>query len=92
MKMSFTRSGGFGAVTLHTEFDDREMPVSERKRLRSILLDQTLRDNDRPRPDEFRYELLLVDEEGKRSLSWTDSSLPADAQPLIDWLVEKARE
>jgi hypothetical protein len=92
MKMSFTRSGGFGGMTLHMEIEDRDMPASERKRLRSIVVARDTRSTLRSSADEYRYELLLLDEEGKRRLTWTDSSLPTEAVPLIEWLTKKARE
>jgi hypothetical protein len=91
MKMSFTRSGGFGGITLRMDVCDRDLPPPERRRLRLIMATPAAGSGARPAADEYRYELLLRDEEGKRHMIWTDSSLPAEAVPLIEWLTQKAR-
>jgi hypothetical protein len=45
-----------------------------------------------PRPDRFQYELRLEEGSRQHTVTASEEAMPAKLKPLVNWLMEKARQ
>jgi hypothetical protein len=97
-RISFTRSGGFGGMTLRWEADLDRLDPEEGKHLESLIDSSHLFDVPAVRRtrgtlvDQFEY-VIDVERDGRRHrVSLHDATVPEPLQPLIASLTKLAKE
>jgi hypothetical protein len=97
MQISLERSGGFMGVPMTTTVDTANLSPNEAEQLRQILgsidFSQAIPESaPTNQPDRFQYRLTMEDTNGQsQTLSFDETTMPSDMQPLIDWLQQTAR-
>ena len=96
MKIQFSRTGGFAGIKTQLTLDLADLPAAGRKAMEMFIdkagffeLPAECRS---PRPDAFQY-LVAVEHEGRRHQVRADeAAVPEKLRPLLDRLMELARE
>ena len=93
----FERSGGFTGISTSVEIDSQLLSSDESKELKQ-LIDQSdffkLGKNDTIQvsmPDQFQYTITIEQQGEKRTVEFSDSTVPDDMRPLLNYLSQKAR-
>ena len=93
----FERSGGFTGISTSVEIDSQLLSPDESKELKQ-LIDQSdffkLGKNDTIQvsmPDQFQYTITIEQQGEKRTVEFSDSTVPDDMRPLLNYLSQKAR-
>ena len=84
MKVTFTRTGGFGGIKLATTVDAAALPLQERERLLG-LIGQLKSEHIETKPDQFHYSLTINDGT-QRTVKLGDS--PANDE-LVEYFMDK---
>ena len=98
MRISFERSGGFAGITAKTTVDEKDLAPDEAQKLRQLVEGAdffNLSKKNMPRssrPDRFQYELSLEESGRQHTMTMSEESMPLKLRPLINWLMEKARQ
>jgi hypothetical protein len=97
-KIKFERSGGFAGIILSTEIEMDDLPEDQKREIINLLdeadfdeLPEKLSSKN-PMPDEFIYSITAYSSEEEHSMLAGESSLPDDLQPLIEILVDIAKQ
>jgi hypothetical protein len=93
----FERSGGFTGISTSVEIDSKLLSYDESEELKQ-LIDQSdffeLIKNDTIQvsmPDQFQYTITIKDDRAKRTVEFSDITMPDTMRPLINYLSQKAR-
>ena len=93
----FERSGGFAGISTSVEIESESLLPDEVEELRQ-LIDQSgfleLSKNDTiptELPDQFQYKITIEYEGEKRTVAFSESTVPDSFRPLINYLTQKAR-
>jgi len=93
----FERSGGFGGMTLKTEIDSDSLTSDELENIHQWIeqmhfFEVQISDSlSLGQPDQFTYKIKLESDDKSRSLEFNDSTIPVNFNPLVRYLVKKAR-
>lgn len=93
MKIRFRQTGGFAGLSLGSELDSEQLPATEAGELERLItqagLDQVGSKKSRG-ADLTNYEMTVEDKGRTIKASFDDMTIPADAQPLLDFLKSRA--
>lgn len=91
-KIKFERTGGFAGIPLTAEIEMDELPEEQRKEILDLIdeidIDEVLgKLGSKPSmPDQYTYTLVVTTEHIVHTITSGDSTLPDEAQPLIELL------
>jgi len=98
LRISFERSGGFAGIRTKTTVDEKDLGPDEAQKLRQLVegadffhLSKKIVSRS-PRPDRFQYELSLEESGRQHTVIMSEEALPVNLKPLVNWLMEKARQ
>ena len=93
----YERSGGFTGISSSVEIDSKLLSPDESEELKQ-LIDQSdffnWSKNDTipvEMPDQFQYTITIEHQGEKRTLEFSDITMPDNMRPLIYYLSQKAR-
>jgi hypothetical protein len=98
LRISFERSGGFAGITVKTTIDEKDLAPDEAQKLRQLVEDVDFFNLSKKimsrssRPDRFQYELSLEVSGRQHTVTMSEEALPVNLKPLVNWLMEKARQ
>lgn len=92
----FERSGGFAGIVLKVIIDINTLSIKDANLLRKLISDSgileiTIDKKISPKPDQFYYTIIIDNDEKKYSLNLSEQQISDKIQPLINFLVSKAR-
>ncbi len=93
MKIDFVRSGGFAGLRLARTFDTAQLPDAQAKRIEGLVEEAAFFQLPEPEqaqaviPDSFQYRLTVSSGAQTRQIEATDSTLPEQLRPLVNYLV-----
>jgi hypothetical protein len=94
MKVRYRQTGGFAGLVLGCELDTEKLPRSEAEELmrlvqRAALDTVGIKKSSRGR-DLTNYEMIVQDNGRTTKASFDDMTVPANVQPLLDFLSSRA--
>ncbi len=98
MRISIERSGGFAGITVRTTVDEKDVAPDEALKLRQLIEEADFFNlpgkivSQSPQPDRFQYELRLEEKAGQHTVMVSEEVMPEKLKPLVNWLMEKARQ
>ena len=98
MRISFERSGGFAGITVKTAVDEEDLALDEAQKLRQLVEKADFFNSPgkimsrSPQPDRFQYELRLEEKGRQHTVTMSEDAMPPKLKPLVNWLMEKARQ
>lgn len=94
MKVVFRQSGGFAGLIRGVELCTDDLPPEEARELCSLVQRSDLRSTRGGSDDHWRdpqtYEISVETGEGVYEVTFDDSSIPAGAAPLLNFLKKRA--
>jgi Emfourin len=94
MKVRFRQTGGFGGLVLGCDLDTSTLPPAEAQELTRLIKQANLEKiHSRPSQkarDLLNYEIAVESEMTARA-SFDDMSVPANVEPLLGFLRQRAR-
>ena len=97
MKITFERSGGFAGTLMTTKVDTETLPTPEGGHLRQLMqaanffhLPAKIAPS-HPQPDLFQYKVTAEDNGQHHTVQVSESAIPNQLRPLLNWLTEIAR-
>jgi hypothetical protein len=98
MRIIFERSGGFAGIKLSAAFDLDSLPKDQADEIRSAvnkvdfsrLSEQMLPPT--PMPDQLEYVITIETDEWQHKIVTSDTTAPAELQPLLRTLTRFARK
>ncbi len=98
MKVRLVRSGGIAGTRIATEADSSRLP-DEGARVLARLVEESGILSLPPRAaspaagaDRFAYRVTVENERGEHTVELAEEDVPPELEPLIDWLVSRARD
>lgn len=97
MKIQLTRSGGFGGVRLSAALDTDLLPDGEAAKVRRLVSESAFFEqpsslkSPSPGPDRFQYRLSVEEGGEKKEIETDETGMPEALRPLIDYLIDQAR-
>ncbi len=98
MRVSIERSGGFAGITMKTTVDEKDVAPDEALKLRQLVEEADFFNlpgrivSRSPQPDRFQYALRLEEKGRQYAVMVSEEALPEKLKPLVNWLMEKARQ
>lgn len=97
MQISFERSGGFAGMTVSLSVDTASLSTDAAAQLSSLVAAadffQLPAELPTPaQPDRFQYRVTIEAEGQKQTVTVGEAGVPDTLRPLLDWLVEAARQ
>ena len=96
MKIEFVRSGGFAGIRIRLAIDLGELPGPERSALEELVRETGFFEAPceclSPHPDAFQYDVAIESEGRRHRVRTDDRGAPDSLRPLIERLVQLARE
>ncbi len=97
MKVTFERSGGFAGIIMTTTVDTETLPTAEGEHLCHLM--QTTDFFHLPamiaaansQPDRFQYKVTAEDGSQHHTVQVSESAVPNQLRPLLNWLTEMTR-
>lgn len=97
MQITFERSGGFAGMITTTTVDTATLPPAQANQIRLLveaanffqLPTAIAPDN---QPDRFQYQLTIQEGNQQHSVTVGESTMPGTLRPLVDCLMETARQ
>ncbi|MEP6526827.1 MAG: protealysin inhibitor emfourin [Nocardioidaceae bacterium] len=91
MKVTIVRGGGLAGIVTRTEVDSNVLSPQDAHTLAQEVDRAGVRHLEEPasrqnRPDDLHYEILLDDGGDAVSRRFTDETMPAGVQRLVDWI------
>jgi hypothetical protein len=96
MLISLERNGGFSGISKVMEIDTAKLPQKKQEKL-SMLLETAnffhlpayiaAEPNQR---DRFEYTLSVEDEDKQHTVTVSESAMPEDLKPLIEWITNNS--
>ncbi len=97
MKVTFERSGGFAGIVMTTTVDTETLPTAEGEHLHQLMqttdffhLPATIA-SPNSQPDRFQYKVTAEDNGQHHTVQVSESAVPNQLRPLLNWLTEMAR-
>jgi|SRR6266496_397287 len=94
MKVRFRQTGGFGGLVLGCDLDTSTLPPAEAQELTRLIKQANL-EKIHSRPSEKARDLqnyeIAVENEMTARASFDDMSVPANGEPLLEFLRQRAR-
>lgn len=94
MKLRYRQTGGFGGLSLGSELDSEKLPPAEAGELERLTkqaaLEQVGAKKSRGGRDLTNYEITVEDKGHTTKASFDDMTIPANAQPLLNFLKSRA--
>jgi hypothetical protein len=95
MKVRFRQTGGFGGLVLGCDLDTSTLPPAEAQELTRLIKQANL-EKIHARPsgkarDLQNYEIAVESDEMTARASFDDMSVPANGEPLLEFLRQRAR-
>jgi hypothetical protein len=97
MRISFERSGGFAGMLMTVSIDTAKLAPTEAVQLQSLVeaadffqLPAAIASSNQP--DRFQYHLTVAEPQRKHSVTVSESCLPRNLKPLVEWLMDAARQ
>jgi hypothetical protein len=94
MKVRFRQTGGFGGLVLGCDLDTSSLPPAEAQELTRLIKQANL-EKIHSRPSEKARDLqnyeIAVENEMTARASFDDMSVPANGEPLLEFLRQRAR-
>jgi hypothetical protein len=94
MKVRFRQTGGFGGLVLGCDLDTSNLPPAEAQELTRLIKQANL-EKIHSRPSEKARDLqnyeIAVENEMTARASFDDMSVPANGEPLLEFLRQRAR-
>lgn len=97
-RIKFERTGGFAGIRVAADMELEDLPKEQADRLCELMDDvdfDELPENlmkGNPVPDGFTYSITVESEEGRHTVTTSDTSAPAEMQPLLELLYQLARQ
>ncbi|HEX2916209.1 MAG TPA: protealysin inhibitor emfourin [Chloroflexia bacterium] len=98
MRVEFERSGGFAGLIMRTEVDTSQLSADEAAQLQKMLSEANFFKLPSRLPssasnvDRFQYNITVHDNNRTCSVQASESALPPELRPLVDWLTAQARK
>ena len=93
MRLEIVRCGGLAGMVSRTELDSADLPPPDAERLAALCRAADLAEPGGPpapgAADTLLYEITLEDAAGRRTARYSDASLPAPAQALVEFVDER---
>ena len=95
MRILLERSGGFAGITVRRRLDSDDLPASETRRLQSLLRKSRFFElpsrlvSAEAAPDRFEYRVTVETQGGTQTVEASDSAVPPELRPLLDWLMRR---
>ena len=97
MKVTFERSGGFAGTVMTAKVNTETLPTIEGEHLHQLV--QTANffrlpakiASSHSQPDRFHYKVTAEDGSQRHTVQVSESAVPDQLQPLLNWLTEIAR-
>jgi len=97
MRVILERTGGFAGIKLRTSLDSESLTESQARCLRELV--EKSRFFDLPLElhapnsgaDRFQYRVTVESEKGSHTVVASETAVPPEMRPLLDWLVQRAR-
>lgn len=96
MRISFERSGGFAGLMMAVSIDTAKLAPNEANQVKSLVeeadffgLPEAITAS--TQPDRFQYHLTVAEKKRRHSVTVSESSIPCNLKPLVDWLMDAAR-
>jgi hypothetical protein len=97
MRIVFERTGGFAGTRLRTSVDLESLPAQDALQVRSLLEDSRFFElpgrlvSSGAKPDRFTYRVTVESENGTHIVEASESAVPNEMRPLLDWLSRNSR-
>ncbi len=98
LRISIERSGGFAGITTKTSVDEKDLAPEEARKLHQLVEEAEFFNlpgkivSRSPEPDRFQYELRLEENGRQYKVAVSEEAMPEKLKPLVNWLMEKARQ
>ena len=97
MQISFERSGGFAGIPVTLTVDPASLPTDAATQLRHLVkaADFFHLPAELPapaQPDRFYYRVTVEEYGQKHTVTVGEAGVPNTLKPLLDWLMEAARQ
>jgi hypothetical protein len=94
MKIRYRQTGGFAGLSLGSDLDTANLPPSEAEELKRLVKQAALdkvgvKKSPRGR-DLTNYEIIVDDKGRTTKAAFDDMTIPANVQPLLDFLNRRA--
>jgi len=92
MRILFERTGGFAGIKLEGTLDSSALPPTKALLLKKLLKKSrffdlpSMLESDQPGADRFSYRVTVETEERKHTVEASDSAIPGQMRPLLDFL------
>ncbi len=96
MQIEFIRSGGFAGIRLTANLDTGQMPAEQASTLQNLVTQAgffNLPDrivSQSPGVDRYVYSLTVSAEQGKHTVTVSETVVPDQLRPLLDYLTNLA--
>lgn len=93
MKIDFVRSGGFAGLRLARSFDTAQLPDAQAKKIQGLVEAAAFFEVPEPEQaqaviqDSIQYRLTVSSGARTREIEATDSTMPEQLRPLVNYLV-----
>ena len=83
---------------MKTAVDEKDLAPGEAQKLRQLIEEADFFNSPgkmmsrSPQPDRFQYELSLEEKGRQHTVTMSEEAMPAKLKPLVQWLIEKARQ
>ena len=95
MKIKFRQTGGFAGLQKVVELDCDKIPDKEALQIKTLISRTAFFDIEQPVvnavPDQENYTLSVESNDGSRTMHLSKSNVPDTLQPLVSFLVKRAR-
>jgi hypothetical protein len=95
MRISYREAGGVAGLARGVEIDTARLPPAEARRVEALVAQAGLTTEARRGPQDARdllgYEIVIETEAGRTVAAFDDATLPAEAEPLLEYLQQRAR-
>ncbi|MBW4665918.1 MAG: hypothetical protein KME60_00380 [Cyanomargarita calcarea GSE-NOS-MK-12-04C] len=95
MRISFERTGGFAGISKTATIDTVTLPADEAKTLPTLVETADFFNLPTEIPalpnqsDRFVYTVTVEENDRKHTVTVSESAVPANLQPLVEWLKTK---
>lgn len=97
-RIKFERTGGFAGIRFAADINMNDLSEAERNKITELLDDVNFKElsekasGKSPIPDEFVYSLTVKTDEKEYAILSGESALPDQMQPLLDILMQTAKQ
>ena len=96
MKITFERTGGFAGMVLSVVIDTTTLEPALAQQIRLLVeaadFFQLPTVYTSPQPDRFQYQLSIAEASRQHTVIIGESAVPGTLRPLLDWLLQMARQ